>query len=52
MAETKTIDVELKEQAQQLREGFESLLLLSTFLTNEDLLEHIQDVQKEVRKNA
>lgn len=48
----KTIDVEMKENNAKLRECFESLLLLSTFLTNEDLFIHIKEVQKEARKNV
>lgn len=52
MEAVKKIDVELKENAKELREGFEALLLMSTFLTNEDLFNHIKQVQKEVKREC
>lgn len=36
----------------QIRSGFEAALLMSTFLSNEDLAEHIKAIQKEVKKNG
>jgi hypothetical protein len=48
----KKIDVALKDNALELREGFEALLLMSTFLTNEDLFDHIREVQKEVKREC
>lgn len=39
----------MSELEDKIKEGFTSLLLLSNFLSNEDLREHIVEIQKEVR---
>lgn len=36
----------------QIRDGFESLILLASFTSNEDLVKHIQQIQKDIRNNG
>jgi len=43
---------ELKQYSNKIHDGFQSLLLMSTFLTNADLLKHIKEIQAKIRKDG